>query len=49
MIGKQGGVAKVNVMPAKEGKKPAGKIVGGGMVKKGVTVKPVKGNNNKLK
>lgn len=49
MIGKQGGIAKAPTMSAVEGKKPAGKVVGGGMVKQGVTVKPVKGNNNKLK
>ena len=49
MFGKQGGVAKVNVATAITGKKPAGSVKGGGLVKQGVIVKPVKGNSNKLK
>jgi hypothetical protein len=31
------------------GKKPAGAVKGGGMVKQGVTPKPIAGNKNKLK
>jgi len=49
MFGKQGKAAKANVSTAIMGKKPAGKVVGGGMVKQGVTPKGIKGNNNKLK
>jgi len=49
MFGKQGKSAKAPVGTAIMGKKPAGKIVGGGMVKQGVTPKGIKGNNNKVK
>lgn len=49
MFGKQGKVAKANVHPGHEGKKNGGKVVGGGMVKKGTTIKPIAGNKNKLK
>jgi hypothetical protein len=49
MFGKQGKSAKAPVGTAIMGKKPAGKIVGGGMVKQGVTPKGTKGNNNKVK
>lgn len=50
MFGKQGKPAKA-IMGAThiEGKKPAGKIVGGGNVKQGITPKGIKGNSNKLK
>jgi hypothetical protein len=49
MFGKQGKVAKANVHPGHAGKKNGGKVVGGGMVKQGKTVTPIKGNKNKLK
>jgi hypothetical protein len=49
MFGKQGKSAKAPTATAMMGKKPAGKIVGGGMVKQGVTPKGIKGNNNKVK
>jgi len=49
MFGKQGKSAKAPVGTAIMGKKPAGKVVGGGMVKQGVTPKGIKGNNNKVK
>lgn len=49
MFGKQGKSAKAPVGTAIMGKKPAGKIVGGGMVKQGVTSKGTKGNKNKIK
>jgi hypothetical protein len=49
MFGKQGKAAKANVKQAIMGKKPAGKVIGGGMVKQGVLSKGTKGNTNKLK
>ena len=49
MFGKQGKPAKASVGTVIMGKKPAGKVVGGGMVKQGVTPKGIKGNNNKVK
>jgi hypothetical protein len=49
MFGKQGKVAKVNVAAPIMGKKPAGSVKGAGLVKQGVTVKPVAGSKNKLK
>ena len=49
MLGKQGKPAKAPVGTVIMGKKPAGKVVGGGMVKQGVTPKGIKGNNNKVK
>lgn len=49
MFGKQGKAAKAPVHPGHAGKKNAGKVVGGGSVKQGVTPKGIKGNNNKLK
>ena len=49
MFGKQGKSAKAPVGTVIMGKKPAGKVVGGGMVKQGVTPKGIKGNNNKVK
>ena len=49
MFGKQGKSAKAPTASAMMGKKPAGKVVGGGMVKQGVTPKGIKGNNNKVK
>jgi hypothetical protein len=45
MFGKQGKAGKAPVGTAIMGKKPAGKIVGGGMVKQGVSPKGYKGNN----
>jgi hypothetical protein len=49
MFGKQGKAGKAPTSTAIMGKKNAGKVVGGGMVKQGVTPKGIKGNNNKLK
>jgi len=49
MFGKQGKAAKAPVHPGHAGKKNAGKVVGGGMVKEGKIVKGTKGNTNKLK
>jgi hypothetical protein len=49
MFGKQGKPAKAPVHPGHEGKKNAGKVVGGGNVKQGMTPKGIKGNKNKLK
>lgn len=49
MFGKQGKAAKAPTSMAMEGKKPAGKGVGLGMVKQGATPKGIKGNKNKLK
>ena len=49
MFGKQGKPAKAPVHGAHEGKKNGGKVVGGGMVKQGMTPKGIKGNKNKLK
>jgi hypothetical protein len=49
MFGKQGKAAKAPVGSPIMGKKPAGKGVGLGAVKQGVTPKGIKGNNNKLK
>ena len=49
MFGKQGKSAKAPTSSVMIGKKPAGKVVGGGMVKQGVTPKGIKGNNNKVK
>jgi hypothetical protein len=49
MIGKQGGMVKAPTSSAIMGKKPGGAVKGGGMVKQGVTPKPIKGNTNKLK
>lgn len=49
MIGKQGKSAKAMVGKNIMGKKPGGSAKGLGMVKKGVTPKGIKGNNNKLK
>ena len=49
MIGKQGGHVKANVLSPIMGKKPSGAVKGGGMVKQGVTPKPIAGNKNKLK
>ena len=49
MFGKQGKAGKAPVGSPIMGKKPAGKIVGAGGVKQGMTPKGVKGNNNKLK
>ena len=49
MFGKQGKSAKAPVGTVIMGKKPAGKVVGGGMVKQGITPKGIKGNNNKVK
>lgn len=43
-MGKQGGIAKANVKPAMPGSKSGGKVVGGGMVKKGLTPKGIPGN-----
>jgi hypothetical protein len=49
MFGKQGKAAKANTSTPIMGKKPAGKVVGGGMVKQGTLSKGTKGNSNKLK
>lgn len=49
MFGKQGGIAKAPVAAPIMGKKPAGAVKGAGLVKQGVTVKPVAGSKNKLK
>lgn len=49
MFGKQGKAAKAPTSSAMPGKKNSGGVVGGGMVKQGVTPKGIKGNNNKLK
>jgi hypothetical protein len=49
MIGKQGGHVKAPTSSAIMGKKPSGAVKGGGMVKQGVTPKPIAGNKNKLK
>lgn len=49
MFGKQGKAAKAPTSGAMAGKKNGGAVKGGGMVKKGVTPKGIKGNNNKLK
>jgi hypothetical protein len=49
MFGKQGKPAKAPVGSPIMGKKPAGKGVGLGAVKQGVTPKGIKGNKNKLK
>jgi hypothetical protein len=49
MIGKQGKSAKAPTSSAMMGKKPAGAVKGGGMVKFGITPKGVKGNKAKLK
>ena len=49
MFGKQGKSAKAPTATAMMGKKPGGKVVGGGMVKQGKIVKGTKGNNNKVK
>ena len=49
MFGKQGKAAKAPTSGAIMGKKPAGSVKGAGLVKQGVTVKPVAGSKNKLK
>lgn len=49
MFGKQGKAAKAPTSTAMPAKKNGGKVVGGGMVKQGVTPKGIKGNKNKLK
>lgn len=49
MIGKQGKSAKAPVGTVIMGKKPAGAVKGGGLVKFGITPKGIKGNNNKIK
>lgn len=50
MFGKQGSSAKpIAGATVINGKKSSGKLVGGGNVKKGVTVKGIAGNKNKLK
>ena len=49
MFGKQGKPAKAPTSGAHEAKKNGGKVVGGGMVKQGMTPKGIKGNKNKLK
>ena len=49
MFGKQGKPAKAPTHSGHEGKKNGGKVVGGGMVKQGMTPKGIKGNKNKLK
>lgn len=46
-FGKQGGKAPAPVYSNKVGKKPGGKVVGGGMVKKPMNVKSVGGNAKK--
>lgn len=48
-MGKQGGMVKAPVATNVEGKKNGGKVVGGGMVKYGMTPKPVGGNSKKTK
>ena len=49
MFGKQGKPASANVGKPIMGKKNSGATKGGGLVKKGLTPKGIKGNNNKLK
>jgi hypothetical protein len=48
-MGKQGGIVKAPTASPMMGKKNGGKVVGGGMVKTGMTPKPVGGNSKKTK
>lgn len=49
MFGKQGKVAKVNVLSPIMGKKSPGAVKGAGNRAEGKIVTPIKGNKNKLK